>query len=92
MWGFPGGSDGKESACNAGGLSSIPGSGRSPGEQMTTQPSILAWREPWTEESGGLQSMELQKVVPDCKSNTFSLSLIWKKNSLLLYSWQEAVV
>jgi len=28
--GFPGDSDGKESACNAGGLSSIPGSGRSP--------------------------------------------------------------
>ena len=29
--GFPGGSDGKESACNAGDLSSIPGLGRSPG-------------------------------------------------------------
>ena len=30
--GFPGGSDGKESTCNAGDLSSIPGLGRSPGE------------------------------------------------------------
>ena len=30
--GFPGGSDGKESACSAGDLSSVPGSGRSPGE------------------------------------------------------------
>ena len=30
--GFPGGSEGKESACNAGGLGSIPRSGRSPGE------------------------------------------------------------
>ena len=30
--GLPGGSDGKESACNAGDWSSIPGSGRSPGE------------------------------------------------------------
>ena len=30
--GFPGGSDGKESACNAGDLSSIPGLGRSPEE------------------------------------------------------------
>ena len=29
---YPGGSDGKESACNAGDLGSIPGSGRSPGE------------------------------------------------------------
>ena len=30
--GFPGGSVGKESTCNAGDLSSIPGLGRSPGE------------------------------------------------------------
>jgi len=30
--GFPSGSDGKESACNAGDLSLIPGLGRSPGE------------------------------------------------------------
>ena len=30
--GFAGGSDGKESACSAGDLGSIPGSGRSPGE------------------------------------------------------------
>ena len=32
FWGFPGGSDCKASACNAGNLGSIPGSGRSPGE------------------------------------------------------------
>ena len=32
VWGFPGGSDGEESACNAGDPGSIPGSGRSPGE------------------------------------------------------------
>ena len=32
MWGFPGGSDGKESACSAGDPGSITGSGRSPGE------------------------------------------------------------
>ena len=31
--GFPGGSDGKESAYNAGDLGSVPGSGRSPGER-----------------------------------------------------------
>ena len=31
-WGFPGGSAGKESACNAGDLGPIPGLGRSPGE------------------------------------------------------------
>ena len=32
LWGFPGGSDGKESACSAADLGSIPGLGRSPGE------------------------------------------------------------
>ena len=31
--GFPGGSEGKASACNVGDLSSIPGSGTSPGEE-----------------------------------------------------------
>ena len=31
-WGFPGGSAGKESACDVGDLGSIPGFGRSPGE------------------------------------------------------------
>ena len=93
--GFPGGSAGKESACNAGDLGLIPGLGRSPEEgkgyplqysglensmdcvdhgvpksrtrlsdfhfhfqkEMATHSSILAWRIPWTEEPGGLQSM-----------------------------------
>ena len=32
--GFPGGSDGKESACNAGDPGSVPGSGRSAGEGL----------------------------------------------------------
>ena len=32
VWGFPGGSTGKESTCNAGDLGLIPGLGRSPGE------------------------------------------------------------
>ena len=31
-------------------------------EGMATHSSILAWRIPWTEEPGGLQSMELQRV------------------------------
>ena len=63
--GFPGGSDGKESACNAGNPGSIPGLGRSPGEGMATHSSILTWRIPWTEESGELQFMGLQRVRHD---------------------------
>ena len=44
--GFPGGSDGKESACNVGDLGSIPGLGRFPGGGHATHSSILAWRIP----------------------------------------------
>ena len=60
--GFPGGSDIKESACNAGDLGSIPGLGRFPGEGNGYHSSILAWKIPWTEEAGRLQSMGLQTV------------------------------
>ena len=137
--GFPGGLEGKASACNAGDLGWIPGSGRSPGEgngtplqysclenpmgrgawsatvhgvtksrtrlsddtfdwitwtslvaqkvkrlptmreiwvqslgqedllvkEMPTHSSILAWKIPWMEESGKLQSMGLQRIGQD---------------------------
>ena len=36
-----------------------------PGEGTTTHSSILAWRIPWTEEPGRLQSMGLQRVRHD---------------------------
>ena len=64
--GFPGGSDSKESTCNAGDPDLIPGSERSPGEgNGKTHSSILAWRIPWTEEPGGLQSMGPPRVGHD---------------------------
>ena len=59
--GFPGGSVGKESTCNAGDTSSIPGLGRSLEREMATHSSILAWEILWTEEPGGLQPMGLQE-------------------------------
>ena len=34
-------------------------------EGMATHSSILAWRIPWTEEPGGLQSMEWHRVGHD---------------------------
>ena len=34
-------------------------------EKMATYSSILAWKIPWTEEPGGLQSMGLQRVGQD---------------------------
>ena len=59
---FPGSSDGKESACNAGDLGLMPGLGDPLEEEAATHASILACRIPGTEESGGLQSMGLQRV------------------------------
>ena len=56
--GFPGGSDGKEPACNVGDLG-----WEDPLEEgKATHSNILSWRIPWTEELGGLQSMGLQRV------------------------------
>ena len=61
LQGFPGGSVIKNSPANAGGMGLIPGSGRFPGGGNGNHSSILAWKIPWTEEPGGLQSMESQK-------------------------------
>ena len=46
----------------------VPSLGRedSPGKEIATHSSILAWRIPGTEEPGGLQSMGLQRVGHDC--------------------------
>ena len=56
----------KESTCNAGDLGSIPGAERSSGEgHGNPLANILAWRIPWTEEPGRLQSMGLQRVGHD---------------------------
>ena len=58
---FPGDSDGKASACNAGDPGLIPGLGRSLENEMATHSSILAWRIPWSEEPGRLQFMGVAK-------------------------------
>ena len=52
----------------------IPESGRYPGEGNVTHSSILAWRIPWTEEPGGLQSMGSQRVGHDQATSTFSFA------------------
>ena len=59
--GFRGDSDCKESACKAEDLDSIPVSGRSPEKGTVSHSSSLAWRIPWTEKPGGLQSMGVAK-------------------------------
>ena len=56
-----GGSEDKESACNAEDLDLIPGSGRCPVGGNGNPSSVLAWRIPWIEEAGRLQSLGSQK-------------------------------
>ena len=48
-----------------GDVGSVLGSGRSSEDEMVTHSSILAWKFLWTEEPGGLQSVELQRVRYD---------------------------
>ena len=64
--GFPDGTSRKELACQYRRHERCrfdPRVGKTPPEEeMVTHSSILAWRIPWTEEPGGLQSMGLQRV------------------------------
>ena len=63
--GPPGRSAVKNPPADAGRAGSIPGSGRSLEEEMATHSSILAWRIPWTEEPGRLQSVGSRRAGHD---------------------------
>ena len=56
--GFPGGSDGKQFACNAGDPGSFPDQEVPLEKEMATHSSVVAWRIPGTGEPGGLQFNE----------------------------------
>ena len=60
--GSPGGSEGKESACNAGDPGLISGSGSSPGEGHGYPLQYSCLVIPWTEEPGGLQPRGSKRV------------------------------
>ena len=62
----------KKSACNAGGLGSIPGSQRSPGEGNGYPLQYSCLENSWTEEPGTLQSMGLQRVRHAWATNIFT--------------------
>ena len=63
--GFPGGSDGKGSTCNARELGLIPGLGKIPWRAWQPTPVFLPGESPRTEEPGGLQSIRSQRVGHD---------------------------
>ena len=68
--GFPGGSDGKESAHNAETQVWSLGWEYTLEDEMTTHSSNLAWRLPRAEESGRLQSMGSQRIGHDWVTHT----------------------
>ena len=66
--GLPPWLSGKESTCSAGDMGDaglILGLGRPLEKEMETHSSILAWKIPWTEEPGGLESIGSQRVRHD---------------------------
>ena len=65
MQGFPGGSDGKVSACNVGDLVRSQGQEDPLEKEMATHSSTLAWKIPWMEKPSSLQSIGLQRVGRD---------------------------
>ena len=69
----PGGSDSKESACNAGGVGSVLGWEDPLEEEMVTHSSILAWRIPWIKEPGRLYSPWGRKESDTAEQLTLSL-------------------
>ena len=52
-------------------------------KEMAVHSSTLAWTIPWTEEPGGLQSMESQRVGHDSKHTQQSVMLFYNKTTTL---------
>jgi len=63
----------KNLLANVGDSGLIPGLERSPGEENGNPLQYSGWEIPWTEESGGLQSMGLQRVGYDLATKQQSI-------------------
>ena len=75
--GFPGGTSGKEPACQLRWEDPLK-------EGKATHSSILAWRIPWTEEPGRPQSIESQSDTTEQLSKQVTLNLK-KKKKIYIY-------
>ena len=54
---------------------------------MATHSSILAWRIPWTEEPGGLQSIGSQRVRHDCSNLPHTHTMDWGISRAFIYDF-----
>ena len=61
-------------------------------EEMATHSSLLAWRIPWTEESGWLQSMGSQRMRHDWVTNSFIFNLVLYFLSLLYMCYHIFII
>ena len=82
---------GKESDCQAGDVSSIPGSGRSQ-EEIAAHSSILAWGIPWTEEPersiGSQKSRTLQQLNNNNKCAKYIIFSVISHLIPISYEWK----
>ena len=85
---FPGGSDGKASACNVGDLGSVPGSGRSPGEGNGNPLQYSCLENPMDREAWRASVHGVAKSRTRLSKFTFTFTLVWcpGNNELLVFS------
>ena len=77
----------KESTCNAGEMCVQSLGQEDPlKNEMATHCNILTWRIPWTEEPGGLQSMESQRVRQDSATSTSCTRIIYLNTTSVLWN------
>ena len=84
-WGFPGGAEVKVSACNVGDLVRSLGREDPLEKEMATHSSILAWRIPWMEELGRLQSTGRKESV--ITERLHFTSCLWVWIGISLWFW-----
>ena len=87
--GLPRWRGGEESTCQCRrhrDVSSIPGSGRSPGGGNGTHSSVSAWEIPWTEEPGRLQSTGLQRAGRDLACTHLWLSSLFLASHICFFT------
>ena len=87
---FPGGSVVKNLPTRAGDLRLIPGLGRSPGEEMATHSSILAWEVPWTGEHD--RPVGLQRVRHDWVSQCYYCKFSMYDAPHVAWTWDLPLV
>ena len=84
---FLGGSDSKASACNAETCVRSLGQEDPLEKEMATHSSTLAWKIPWTEERGTLQSMESQRARHDFTFTFLVVSMVVFRAQHLKWWW-----